>query len=97
MLQHKLAKEMLDTPPNLPLGLLMIDKAVQRMSHEYFVCIPITQDLVGLLDDHMFATKEDIIQFLRMEQIGASMIASYMKYVTNFVIFYDGQLKSMLY
>ena len=66
------------------------------ISDEYIIHIPITHDIFSFLDDHIYVTKEDVIQFSRMEQIGAQTIATYMKYVINFITFYYGQLKSML-
>ena len=96
-MQQKSTKEKLGTPSNLPLDLLTMYKVVQMMSDEYTVRIPITLDLFSFPDDHIFVTKEDVIQFSRMKQIGAQTIAAYIKYVTNLIMFCYGQLKSMLY
>ena len=86
-MQQKSGKEKLETPSNLPLGLLMMFKAIQMMPDEYTIRIPITHNLFGLPNDHIFVTKEDVIQFSRMEKIGVQTIATYMKYLKNYIVF----------
>ena len=66
--------ERLETPPNLPLPLIVLFKALVLMPRDHTIVVPVEDATFGLPLENMY-----VLQFSRMVQISSTCIVVYMK------------------
>ena len=73
------APQQMETPLGLPLPLMALFKAMVPMLGDHNILILVDDATFQLPVENIYVSKEDVLQFSRMEQISATCITVYMK------------------
>ena len=69
----------METPSDLPLPLKALFEVMVPIPSDHNILIPVKDATFGLPVKNIYVSKENVFQFLRMEQISVTCIAVYMK------------------